>query len=232
MIPRLAAAATADVMSSAADDAGVQVFLVEDARAYRDALQILLHQDRRLCVIGGADAPWDVVRQVRQLGDSVVTLNAEADAARATALAVAANGSARLVVYGVPRREADVLRWADVPATALLLVDEPLDLLVTAVRQAAAGKTTCSADAAAVLLRERHRSASLRTENATAAPSLTDRQRAILRLVARRRSNPQIAKELVIATPTVKNHLHTIFEKLGVHSRDEAVRAAAALELI
>jgi DNA-binding CsgD family transcriptional regulator len=56
---------------------------------------------------------------------------------------------------------------------------------------------------------------------------LTSREIEILHLVAAGLSNKQIARTLFVQVPTVKNHIHRIFEKLGVHSRIDAVAWAA-----
>ncbi len=53
--------------------------------------------------------------------------------------------------------------------------------------------------------------------------SLTAREREVLNLLARGRSNRDIAEELFITNKTVKNHLSRIYEKLAVHSRAEAI---------
>ena len=53
--------------------------------------------------------------------------------------------------------------------------------------------------------------------------SLTAREREVLNLLARGRSNREIGEELFITNKTVKNHLSRVYEKLGVHSRAEAI---------
>ena len=53
--------------------------------------------------------------------------------------------------------------------------------------------------------------------------ALTAREREVLNLLARGLSNRDIAEELVITNKTVKNHLSRIYEKIGVHSRAEAI---------
>ena len=53
--------------------------------------------------------------------------------------------------------------------------------------------------------------------------SLTSREREVLNLLARGMSNAAIAEELFITNKTVKNHLSRIYEKIGVHSRAEAI---------
>ena len=59
--------------------------------------------------------------------------------------------------------------------------------------------------------------------------ALSEREKEILRLVAQGRDNTEIAQELYLSPSTVKNHVSSILEKLGVDSRVQAaVRAARA----
>ena len=57
----------------------------------------------------------------------------------------------------------------------------------------------------------------------TGLGALTAREREVLNLLARGLSNRDIAEQLVITNKTVKNHLSRIYEKIGVHSRAEAI---------
>ena len=59
------------------------------------------------------------------------------------------------------------------------------------------------------------------SESAASAAGLTDREQTLLRALARGLSNRQISEELWITEQTVKNHLHNIFDKLGVSDRLE-----------
>ncbi|HEU5101089.1 MAG TPA: LuxR C-terminal-related transcriptional regulator, partial [Roseiflexaceae bacterium] len=57
--------------------------------------------------------------------------------------------------------------------------------------------------------------------------TLTAREIEVLRLLAQELSNPQIAERLVVSRRTVDAHLRSIYDKLGVKSRDAAIRAAS-----
>ena len=61
---------------------------------------------------------------------------------------------------------------------------------------------------------------------------LTDRERDVLRLAKRGLPNPQIAQALFLSPGTVRNHLSTIYRKLDVHSRAEALAIADERELL
>jgi DNA-binding NarL/FixJ family response regulator len=58
----------------------------------------------------------------------------------------------------------------------------------------------------------------------TPFPELTDRETEVLRLVAARNSNAEIANLLYLSNKTVRNHISNIFTKLQVHSRTEAIQ--------
>jgi LuxR family maltose regulon positive regulatory protein len=62
--------------------------------------------------------------------------------------------------------------------------------------------------------------------------SLSDREREVLRLLVAGRSGPQIAEALVVAPSTVKTHLKSLYAKLDVHSRDQAIARARELKLV
>jgi len=62
--------------------------------------------------------------------------------------------------------------------------------------------------------------------------SLSDRERDVLRLLVGGRSGPEIAEALVVAPSTVKTHLKSIYGKLDVHSRDQAMVRARELKLL
>jgi LuxR family maltose regulon positive regulatory protein len=61
---------------------------------------------------------------------------------------------------------------------------------------------------------------------------LTDRERSVLRFLPTRLSNSEMAAELFISTNTVKTHLRSIYRKLDVEHRREAVARARELSLL
>jgi LuxR family maltose regulon positive regulatory protein len=61
---------------------------------------------------------------------------------------------------------------------------------------------------------------------------LTGRERDVLRLLAAGQSNPEIARSLYVELNTVKTHVKSLYGKLGVHSRMDAVRRARELGLL
>jgi DNA-binding NarL/FixJ family response regulator len=110
-------------------------------------------------------------------------------------------------------------------ASGLLSWNAAPQQLADILRRAARGETPCSPDLAEAFLRRE------RDEPASAVGGdgdLTERESEIAELVARGLSNKAIASRLSIELATVKNHVHSVLEKLKVHSRGEA---AAKLRL-
>ena len=63
-------------------------------------------------------------------------------------------------------------------------------------------------------------------------PSLTDREQEVLKLIAYGFTNKEISSRLVISESTVQNHVHHIYEKLGISNRVQAVAHALQQRIV
>ena len=99
--------------------------------------------------------------------------------------------------------------------------------LVTTFDAVRRGEFLCSPRTAALLQRRLHHLARARVE--TTQRRLTPRERDIMLLVGEGLTNGEIAARLCVELSTVKNHLHNIFEKLGVHTRADALKRLSGL---
>jgi DNA-binding NarL/FixJ family response regulator len=108
-------------------------------------------------------------------------------------------------------------------ASGFLLKDAPPEELIRAVRVVAAGDAMLAPDVTRRLLDR----VAARLPTVRARPSeideLTDRERDVLQLVARGRSNSEIAQRLHVSETTVKTHVSHVLEKLGLRDRVQAV---------
>ena len=109
-------------------------------------------------------------------------------------------------------------------AIGYLLNDTEAEELCRAIK-AAAGQVQLSPQAAARLVRE------VRTPD-VAPTSLSERETEVLLLIARGKANKEIAAELTIGEKTVKTHVSSILNKLGVQSRTQAAIYAAQSGLV
>ena len=109
-------------------------------------------------------------------------------------------------------------------ASGFLLKDAPPNELADAVRVVASGDGLLAPSVTRRVIE--HFAAGPQDSNDAALPSLTDREREILVLVARGETNTEIAASLFIALQTVKTHVSRILYKLNVRDRAQAVIAA------
>ena len=118
----------------------------------------------------------------------------------------------------------------DAGANGYVLKDDALETIIPAVRAVARGEIWLSPGIASQVVhranRDRMPAADSRPPAGAAPLSLTEREEQVLKLLARGLDNAAIARELVLATRTVQNHVSAIYDKLGVNSRTEAMLCA------
>ena len=128
--------------------------------------------------------------------------------------------SARIIVLTTFDTDADVVQAIKAGAKGYLLKDAPREELLISIRRVHSGETFIPASLVTKL------TAGLSAE------SLTDRELEVLTLLARGKSNKEIGTTLYISESTVKSHLRSIFAKLNVLSRTEAIAAASRQGLV
>ncbi|QKV96515.1 response regulator transcription factor [Streptomyces sp. NA02950] len=128
----------------------------------------------------------------------------------------------RVLVLTMFDTDADIARAIEAGATGYLLKAERPDELFAAIRDAASGRTALSPPVAdRVMARMRN-----------PRPTLSERERDILRQLARGLGNREIARALFVSEATVKTHLGRIYSKLGVETRAGAVAVANEQRLL
>jgi DNA-binding NarL/FixJ family response regulator len=198
----------------------VRVFVASDVRLYREGVSRLIAADNSLELAGAASTSESPAR----LRDGVEPEVVLVDATRRVNLRLAreissAAGEGRVVALVAPNQGDDFLALADAGVSGLLSWEASPHQLAEILRRAARGETTCSPDVAeALLTRAREKPGS----GSGFQDSLTTREAQIAALVADGLSNKAIASRLSIEVATVKNHVHSVLEKLRVHSRGEA----------
>jgi DNA-binding NarL/FixJ family response regulator len=209
----------------------IRVLLAEDHALFRQGLRDLL-DDAGLSVIGEASDGTSAVRLARELKPDVVVMDLHMprmDGIDATNEIMSNMDHPPVVmVLTVSTTDDDVLDAIAAGASGYLLKDADADELVSSIRSAHAGRSPLSPAVAGALLK-RVRENTSEVEEPGELLSLSGRETEILRLVAQGRDNTEIAQELYLSPSTVKNHVSSILEKLGVESRVQAaVRAARA----
>jgi DNA-binding NarL/FixJ family response regulator len=222
------------LMQPEAESTAVRIAIVEDHQLVARGLQSLLEDNPDIVVVGVAPSVEGAIELVRDTRPDVVVMDYRlrdgtgADAARRlTSICEAA------VVFLSDDQAADaLLATVDAGAAGYILKSDPPEQLVAAVRRAAHGDIVLPPESMRRLLsivREREQArASLESRWA----AMTERERQTLALMAVGRNNRSIAADLGVAFTTARTHVRNVVQKLGAHSKLEAVAIAHSWGLI
>ncbi|WP_249998108.1 response regulator transcription factor [Actinoplanes sp. M2I2] len=211
----------------------VRVLLVDDQALFREALAVLLSAHPGLSVVGEAGDGAEAVRRVAELSPDVVLMDLRMpvlDGVAATRRLRDEHPATRVIALTTFDDDADVFAALRAGAVGYLLKDVSSERLVEAVRAAARGESVLQPSVAAKVVARFAQLPDI--EAPEAAVPLSEREREVVRLLARGRSNREIAAALFLAEGTVKNHVTTILGKLGVRDRTQAALRARELGLL
>lgn len=196
----------------------IRVMLADDHAIVRQGLERLFETVDDIEVVASATNGREAVAMVAEFEPDVILMDLsmpEMDGVEATRHIVAAGGPTRVVVLTSFGDESRILDALNAGAHGYLLKHVEPDDLLNAVRAAKAGDAPLDPRAGRVLLESRRTPVPRQDE-------LTERELDVLRLVAEGMANKQIARKLGISERTVKAHLTSVFQRLGVSDRVQA----------
>ncbi len=217
----------------------IRVLVVDDHVLYRRGLEHVLELDDDIVIVGEAADGSEAIARAEELLPDVVLMDVRMprrSGIEACAAIREVAPSARILMLTMSEDESDLFSAVQAGANGYLLKDVPGEEIAASLRAVHGGQSLISPSMASHLLAEfaalSRRGATREDAPAVPAPRLTARELEVLRLVARGRSNRDIAGELWISENTVKNHVRNLLEKLQLHSRMEAAMYAVKEKLL
>jgi DNA-binding NarL/FixJ family response regulator len=206
----------------------IRVLLVDDEAMIRTGLRMVLEAESDIEVVGEAGDGAQAVTAAATLRPDVVLMDVRMprlDGLAATQQILAANPAVKVVVLTTFNEDSYVRDALRLGASGFLLKVAPPERLVDAIRVAANGDalidplvTRQVIAALAYNMRD-----PLAADPQPALGQLTVREDEVLRMLARGRSNAEIAADLVVGDATVKTHVARVLMKLGLRDRVQAV---------
>ncbi len=210
--------------------APLNVLIVDDHPLFRKGMRTLLNAMPETAVCGEATGGGQAVEMALALRPDVILMDLQMPGGGGLAAIERLAREwpeARILVVTLFQDDESVFTALKAGARGYVLKDAEEEDIVRAIQAVAQGEAIFSPSIAARLID--YFAANRTSSHAEAFPDLTEREREVLTLIARGRSNAEIAAELVISLKTVRNHASSIFNKLQVADRTQAaLRARAA----
>jgi DNA-binding NarL/FixJ family response regulator len=195
----------------------IRIVIVDDHAMLRAGLEQLLGGESDLEVVGKAASGREAIALVREVRPDVVLMDLQmpgVDGVSATREIVAEDLADVLVLTSYSDAER-IVGALDAGAMGYLLKDAEPDEVLRGIRAVARGESPINPKAARELL-------GARRSTSSAAADLTPRETEVLALVRQGLANKQIARRLGISERTVKAHLTSAFQRIGVPDRTQA----------
>jgi len=220
---------------SVAPTSPVRVLVVQDHPLLASAIARVLENEEDMTVVGIARRGDQAAELAAIEKPSVVLMDfrlPNSTGPEAAARIRSAAPEAAIVFHSAEESETALLDAIDAGATAYLTKKATADQIVEAVRRASVGEVLIPVALFAKAIARQRKVVTERLAHEKLVAEFTPRELDVLRLLAEGFDTGTIAERLGIASHTVEWHVRHLIEKLGVHSKLQAVIAAARLGLI
>lgn len=214
----------------------VRVVLADDQPLVRSGLRVIMADHPDLEVVGEAATGAEAVQLVRDASPDVVVMDIRMpgmDGIEATRLITAGPATARVLVLTTFDEDDHVYGALRAGASGFMVKDMALDDILAAIRVVAAGDALIAPGVTRRLIAEfAGRPAAAPARSPRRIEGITEREREVLTLVGRGRSNTEIAEDLFITVATAKSHVSRLLTKLGARDRVQLVITAYETGLV
>jgi DNA-binding NarL/FixJ family response regulator len=205
----------------------VKIVIVDDHGVVRAGLRLLIETDRRFSVCGEVGNCRDALDATEATQPDLIMLDVNLDGENSLQLIPkllkAAPASRVLVLTGLNDEgiHAEALKAG---AMGLVLKEKAAEVLLKAIEKVSQGEVWFDRTTMGSVLSEMSRGGRAGADpEAVKIASLTDREREVVTLIGEGLKNKHIAERLFISETTVRHHLTSVFDKLGVADRLELV---------
>jgi DNA-binding NarL/FixJ family response regulator len=212
----------------------IRVLLVNQILLISNVMAAVLEDEPDMEVVGCVSSIDEALALASEADVALVDTGLAANMALKVTQAIAeANLPVKILVVGLVESEKEILRYVQAGAAGYVLRDDSVEDLVERIRSAYEEKALISPKIAAALMARIVELTNMAAEikvSTDGSNELTPREREILTLIGEGLTNQQIAERLVIEVGTVKNHVHSILQKLDASNRHDAAAYLAVLD--
>jgi DNA-binding NarL/FixJ family response regulator len=214
----------------------INVLLVDDQTLVREGLSSLLSLSDNVTVVAQAGSGKEALEKNAQHSIDVILMDIrmpDMDGIEAVETLRSNGCQTPVLMLTTFDDHESIMRAIQAGAEGYLLKDVSLEMLVDAIAALSQGKTWLQpAITERILTGLKNNKSTESTDDKTLVEPLTDKEIAVLRLIAAGLSNHEIAESLFKSTGTVKNQVSSLMAKLGVRDRTRAVLKAIDIGLL
>jgi len=211
----------------------IRILVADDHAIFRDGLRKLLEGADDVQIVGEASNGVECTKMLGKLKPDILLLDLRMPEKDGLGVLEEVNfdtTQTRVIVLTAAEDDRDVVRAMRLGARGVVLKQSASDLLLKSIRKVSEGEIWLDNRMTAEVIDAFKKSSE--SGQRREKPLLSDREKEIVQLVAQGFRNREIGEKLFISEQTVKNHLHNIFDKLGVSDRLELALYAIHHRLI
>lgn len=204
----------------------IRVLVADDQDLLRGSFRLLVDSDPALVVVGAASTGTEAVELATVLRPDVVLMDIRmpgSDGITATRAICEATPGTRIIVLTMFDLDEYVYAALQAGASGFLLKNSSPEELLRAIRVVADGGALLAPEVTRRLIADIVRTRTRPARLPDPRPALTEREREVLTLIARGRSNDDIAEQLVLSRSTVKTYVSRLLTKLSARDRAQLV---------
>ncbi|MBI5083044.1 MAG: response regulator transcription factor [Acidobacteria bacterium] len=210
------------------DNRKIKVMIADDHPIVREGLRKLLNLEDDIDVVGDAADGRELIEKVGDLQPDVILLDLRMpnlDGLGALQTLAHTNSKAKVIILTASEDKNEFVQAMKLGCSGIVLKQTSADLIVKSIRKVYNGEIWLDSNTTAAVMRQFAAPGELggpsSSSRARERSPLSTREREIVALVAQGYKNKEMAEKMFISEQTVKNHLHNIFDKLGVSDRLE-----------
>ncbi|MBI2681587.1 MAG: response regulator transcription factor [Candidatus Solibacter usitatus] len=216
--------APAGLDSASNGASAIRIAIADDHPIFRDGLKQILGQERDFAVVAEARDGEEALRIIEEHRPDILLL--DLNMPRAGGLGIlqklqAQKGGTKVIVLTASEDKNEFIQAMRLGAAGIVLKQSPTELLLKSIRKVHAGEIWLDSHTTAAVMRQFATGDDRPGAGGRERAPLSPREREIVALVAQGFKNKEMAGKMFISEQTVKNHLHNIFDKLGVSDRLE-----------
>ncbi len=204
----------------------IKLIIVDDHKLFREGIKALLAVTDDIEIVGEAEDGATAMKRIRELEPDVILMDINMpglNGIRVTEQILAQHPQIRIIMLTMLEDDASIFHAMRAGARGYLLKGAEPEEVLSVIRAVAEGQALFGPAIATRLMNYFKELGAKPAVSGVLFPELTEREVEVLRLISQGLNNQEIARKLFLSPKTIRNHITSIFSKLQVADRAQAI---------